>query len=110
MDAFGVLDEVLGDYENFVKGFLEINDDQIRSKVEKEIAGGLLWLKLGLALNPAFESDRTVSELVERHVLHPKRSACSAPLSNRIYTAVRSRSTATRPTPSKSPTVASPTC
>ncbi len=36
MDAFGVLDEVLGDYENFDKGFLEIKDDQIRTKVEKE--------------------------------------------------------------------------
>lgn len=42
MDAFGVLDEVLGDYENFVKGFLEIKDDHIRSKVEKEIADGPL--------------------------------------------------------------------
>lgn len=42
MDAFGVLNEVLGDYENFVKGFLEIKYDQFRCKVEKEIADGLL--------------------------------------------------------------------
>ena len=41
MDAFGVLDEVLGDYKNFVNGFLEIKDDQIRGKVEAEIADGL---------------------------------------------------------------------
>lgn len=43
MDAFGVLERGSGDYENFVKGFLEIKDDQIRSKVEKEISDGLLW-------------------------------------------------------------------
>lgn len=71
MDAFGVLNEVLGDYENFVKGFLEIKDDQIRSKVEKEIADGLLWPEPWLALNPAFESGGRVSELVSNNVLDP---------------------------------------
>ena len=72
MDAFGVLNDVLGDYENFVKGFLNIKDDQIRSKVEKEIANGLLWPEPWLALNPAFESGGTVSDLVDRGVLHPE--------------------------------------
>lgn len=72
MDAFGVLNEVLGDYENFVKGFLEIKDDQIRGKVEKEIADGLLWPEPWLGLNPAFESGGTVGELVERDVLAPE--------------------------------------
>jgi hypothetical protein len=73
MDAFGVLDEVLGDYENFVKGFLEIKDGQIRSKVEKEIADGLLWPEPWLALNPAFESGGTVSDLVGKSVLDPSK-------------------------------------
>jgi ATP-dependent helicase YprA (DUF1998 family)/very-short-patch-repair endonuclease len=72
MDAFGVLDEVLDDYENFVKGFLEIKDDQIREKVEAEIAGGLLWPKPWLALNPAFESGGMVGELVDQGVLAPE--------------------------------------
>ncbi|MDY6811889.1 MAG: hypothetical protein SW127_23260, partial [Actinomycetota bacterium] len=72
MDAFSVLNEVLGDYENFVKGFLEIKNDQIRDKVEKEIADGLLWPEPWLALNPAFESGGTVSDLVARDVLHPE--------------------------------------
>jgi ATP-dependent helicase YprA (DUF1998 family)/very-short-patch-repair endonuclease len=71
MDAFGVLDEVLGDYENFVKGFLDIKNDQIRTKVEKEIEAGLLWPEPWLALNPAFESGGTVSALAENGVLHP---------------------------------------
>ncbi|ODR08035.1 DEAD/DEAH box helicase [Mycolicibacillus koreensis] len=70
MDAFGVLGEVLDDYRNFVTGFLEIKDDQIRAKVESEIADGLLWPEPWLGLNPAFESGGTVSELIERKVLH----------------------------------------
>jgi hypothetical protein len=72
VDAFGVFDEVLGDYESFVKGFLDIQDDRARDKVEKEIGDGLLWPQPWLALNPAFESGGTVGELADRGVLHPK--------------------------------------
>lgn len=72
MDAFGVLDEVLNDYESFVKGFLDIKDDKIRAKVEGDIDDGLLWPEPWLALNPAFEPGGSVSDLVERGVLHPQ--------------------------------------
>lgn len=72
MDAFGVLDEVLGDYESFVKGFLDIQDPRVRDKVEGEIKGGLLWPAPWLALNPAFEPGGTVTDLVDEGVLHEK--------------------------------------
>ena len=71
MDAFGVLDGVLGDYQAFVEGFLNIQDEQVKAKVDAEIADGLLWPKPWLALNPAFESGGSVGELVDRGVLHP---------------------------------------
>src|SRR5271165_5330599 len=71
VDAFGVLDEVLTDYKSFVEGFLNIQDDRVRTKVDDEIDGGLLWPEPWLALNPAFEPGGTVSELVGRDVLHP---------------------------------------
>ncbi len=71
MDAFGVLDEVLDDYQSFVRGFLNIQNDTIRQKVDAEIDEGLLWPEPWLALNPAFESGGTVSELIGQGVLHP---------------------------------------
>jgi ATP-dependent helicase YprA (DUF1998 family) len=71
VDAFGVLDGVLGDYQAFVEGFLNIQDEQVKAKVDAEIADGLLWPKPWLALNPAFESGGSVGELVDRGVLHP---------------------------------------
>jgi hypothetical protein len=74
VDAFDVLDEVLADYQFFVEGFLNIQDEQVRAKVDAEIDGGLLWPEPWLALNPAFESGGTVSELAEHGVLHPKAS------------------------------------
>src|SRR5262245_39218762 len=43
MDAFGVLGEVLADYQSFVQGFLNIRDPRVRANVEAEIASGLLW-------------------------------------------------------------------
>ncbi len=71
MDAFGVLDQVLGDYQSFVEGFLNIKDEQVRAKVDTEVQDGLLWPEPWLALNPAFESGGSVGELVDRGVLHP---------------------------------------
>ena len=71
MDAFGVLDEVLGDYRSFVTGFLNIQDDRVCAKVDTEIESGLLWPEPWVALNPAFEPGGTVTDLVDRKVLHP---------------------------------------
>ena len=110
MDAFGVLGEVLCDYESFVSGFLDIRDDRVRQKVEKEIEEGLLWPEPWLALNPAFESGGTVAELVDRDVLHPATREFSGSAPRTTRSAGKSPSTATRPTRLRSPTVASPTC
>ena len=52
MDAFDVLDEVLGDYRAFVQGFLNVRDARVLTKVEQEIADGLRWPEPWLALNP----------------------------------------------------------
>jgi ATP-dependent helicase YprA (DUF1998 family) len=71
VDAFGVLDEVLGDYRSFVEGFLNIGDEQVRSTVKGEIADGLLWPEPWLALNPSFEPGGTIGALVDEGMLHP---------------------------------------
>jgi ATP-dependent helicase YprA (DUF1998 family) len=71
VDAFGVLEKVLGDYKSFVQGFLNIRDPEVLQKVETEIDNGLLWPEPWLALNPAFESGGSVSELIAADVLHP---------------------------------------
>ncbi len=57
MDAFGVLNEVLGDYRSFVEGFLNIQNEQVKGKVDAEIEGFLRWSEPSLALNPNFASE-----------------------------------------------------
>ena len=71
MDAFGVLRDVLEDYKSFVQGFLNIRDPVVLRKVEQEVSNGLMWPEPWLALNPAFQSGGTVSDLVARGLLHP---------------------------------------
>lgn len=60
MEAFDVLDEVLGDYESFVKAFLGIQDERVRDEVEKEIQDGRCGLspdsRSTPRLNPAERS------------------------------------------------------
>jgi hypothetical protein len=72
VDAFGVLDEVLADYQSFVNGFLNIQDGRVRQKVEKKIDDGLLWPEPWLALNPAFKPGGIVTELVHKRRAAPR--------------------------------------
>src|SRR4051794_2785837 len=69
MDAFGALDDVLGDYQSFVTSFLNIRDPRVKDRVEGEIEDGLLWPQPWLALNPSFESGGTISDLVGEGLL-----------------------------------------
>jgi len=39
MEAFGVLGEVLDDYESFVTGFLNIQDDCVRQRSKSVVSG-----------------------------------------------------------------------
>ena len=75
MDAFGVLDEVLADYQAFVSGFLTIRDPDVRSTVNGKIERGLLRPEPWLALNPSFETAGSIGTLVDEGLLHP---ACRA--------------------------------
>jgi len=70
MDVFALRDSLISDYENYVKSFIAIRDDRIRTHVEAELAGGAFWPEPRIGLNPAFAPGRTVDELVADGVLH----------------------------------------
>ena len=70
MDVFQLRDAVIGDYEAFVKGFLNVRDPRIRGVIEETLADGLLWPEPWLSLNPRFKPGGTVDELVATGKLH----------------------------------------
>jgi superfamily II DNA/RNA helicase/very-short-patch-repair endonuclease len=71
MDVFKVRDQVIDDYRAYTQGFLQIKDPDIRRKVAEELDSGLLWPEPWLALNPAFESGGSITDLVAEGLLHP---------------------------------------
>lgn len=71
MEIFDLRDDLIGDYESFVRSFLQFRDWRIEQRVNEELQGGKLWPEPRIGLNPSFEPGQTVAELVADGILHP---------------------------------------
>ena len=72
MNIFSLRDETIRDYRNFIGGFVNIRDAQVRDTVEVALDAGHLWPEPWLSLNSKFKSGGKVSSLVDTGVLHPE--------------------------------------
>jgi hypothetical protein len=54
MNIFDFRDRLVGDYANYVRSFIAIQDDRIQERVKTELAEGLLWPEPSIGLNPTF--------------------------------------------------------
>jgi hypothetical protein len=72
MDVFRLRDEMIRDYEEYARSFVDIRDDRIRETVDAEIERGLLWPEPLVQLNPSFETGSTVDDLVDAGTLHQR--------------------------------------
>jgi len=70
MDAFGIRNKMIDGYRSFSEGFVDIQDPDIAEKVEKQSSEGRQWPDPWLSLNPSFKSGGSISELVNRGLLH----------------------------------------
>jgi ATP-dependent helicase YprA (DUF1998 family)/very-short-patch-repair endonuclease len=70
MDVFDLHRHLVGDYASYTRSFIRIADERIRTSVEAEISGGLLWPEPLLQLNPSFEPGKTIDELIAEGLLH----------------------------------------
>src|SRR5690606_38812889 len=71
MDVFDLRDRVIGEYESYVRSFLQFRDPRIEQRVADELADGHLWPEPRLGLNPSFEVGATIGSLVGNGTLHP---------------------------------------
>lgn len=71
LDIFNLRDEVIGDYRRYIESFLKIRDLRVQAFVDRELERGELWPDPLVQLNPAYKSGSTVTQLVQRGVLHP---------------------------------------
>ena len=72
MNIFDFRDRLVGDYANYVRSFIAIQDDRIQERVKTELAEGLLWPEPSIGLNPAFAKGAWIDELVNQGVLDPE--------------------------------------
>lgn len=70
MDVFQLRDQLIHDYGQYARSFVEISDSLIRRHVDDELEKGLLWPEPLVQLNPAFEPGGYIDELVDRGLLH----------------------------------------
>ncbi len=72
MDIFRLHERLLGDYRDYAKSFIHIGDHRIREAVDREVDAGILWPDPLVQLNPFFRPGRSVPELCEEGILHPR--------------------------------------
>jgi ATP-dependent helicase YprA (DUF1998 family) len=71
VDVFDLRDHLIGDYERYVRSFIQIRNTQIREYVDGQLATGAFWPEPRVGLNPSFEPGRSIDQLVTDDVLHP---------------------------------------
>ena len=70
MDVFGLRNNLIRDYEEYIKSFFVIRDDRINVAVNQHLDDGELWPDPLIQLNPSFERGHTIDELAADGVLH----------------------------------------
>lgn len=72
MDVFELRDKIVGDYTDYIRGFIQIKDVRIEEKVNYELEKGRMWPSPLLQLNPAFQTGESIQTLIDNDVLHPE--------------------------------------
>lgn len=72
MDVFQLRNQLIQDYESYIRSFIHIKDKRINEIVEKELSDGLLWPDPLIHLNPSFEPGKWIDDLCDEGILHPE--------------------------------------
>ena len=71
MNVFDLDKSIIGDYERFARSFTQIRAEDIRSQVDALYATGRFWPEPLISVNPHYERDASVTDLVKDGSLHP---------------------------------------
>ena len=70
MDAFKIHDDVITNYKNYLKSFLNIQDQRIKEKVEDVFSTNTLIPDPLIQFNPSFKKSETLNDLISQNILH----------------------------------------
>ena len=63
MNVFDTHSQVVDDYAQYIRSFINISDPEIARKVEESLSEGRLWPQPLLQFNPAYEQAGTIEEV-----------------------------------------------
>lgn len=72
MDALSLHSKILEGYQDYIRSFIDIHDDDIRQNVEAALQTRKLWPEPLIQFNPSFERNGSVDALVADGTLHPQ--------------------------------------
>ena len=72
LDVFKLRDQVVDEYQAYVKSFIQVLDGRINDFVNHRLDEGELWPDAVLQLNPAFKMNLTLLELADQGILAPQ--------------------------------------
>ena len=70
MDALSLHRKIVSSYQDYIRSFIDIREDDIRDRVEEELANGTLWPEPLIQFNPSFEKNLSIEDLVGKGILH----------------------------------------
>ena len=70
MNVFDTHKQIVADYAQYIRSFINISDSEIASTVEASLSEGRLWPQPLLQFNPAYEQAGTVDEVIASRLLH----------------------------------------
>lgn len=70
MDALSLHSKILSGYEDYIRSFIDIHDDDIRTVVETALQTRKLWPEPLIQFNPSFEKTGSIEALVSDGTLH----------------------------------------
>ena len=71
IDVFSIHDYIMGEYQGFVRSFINIRDERIASQVETNIDQKTFWPEALITFNPSFEHGESIESLCNKDILHP---------------------------------------
>ena len=72
MNIFKLHEQIISDYQSYIKSFLFIKDPRISEIVDTELSGGKLWPEPLIQFNPTFENGTSINELAKSGVVSPE--------------------------------------
>ncbi|MCY3985559.1 MAG: DEAD/DEAH box helicase [Candidatus Dadabacteria bacterium] len=70
MNIFDIHRQIVDDYADYIRSFINISDLEIKQKVEDSLSEGRLWPQPLLQFNPAYKKVGTVEDVIASGLLH----------------------------------------